>query len=159
MDKKRKINLRLLALAIARQEGWFSKVTAPLSIPHRCNNPGNLRWAPLRFKQEGFYGRPGNQYIIFQDRFWGGAALLNDLRAKYLRSKIDGSSLTIKELINIYCPAGDGANDPFTYVNNISRWLGVDPEYTIRNVFEDPGIIKGPWNTFPEPGPHKSFSK
>jgi hypothetical protein len=148
------LELKQLALAVAQQEGWFDEVNVDKpSIPHRCNNPGNLRWAPARFKQAETVGI---HYVYFLSRFWGGSALLNDLRAKLLRD------VSLQTAINIYCPAGDGANDPKSYVRNLCKWLGLDlkrADEKMSELFSDPGRVTGPWEDFPPPGPPRPFSK
>ena len=137
-----------LAMAVFQQEGWFEPVNPKKpSIPHTCNNPGNLRWSPDRMKQLGMF----HNYVIFLDRFWGAAGGLNDLRAKMLKG------LTVRDAINIYCPAGDGANDPTIYVKHVCAWTGADPDKKISEQFEDPGRVDSPWLDFPEAGSTKPF--
>lgn len=142
------VKLSQLALAMAQQEGWFDPTNEdkPL-IPHVCNNPGNLRWSPARIKQAGGY----HGYVKFLNKDWGGAGLLNDLRAKFL------ANLTLRATVNIYCPLGDGANDPNVYVNHVSKWTGTDPDRLLVDQFEDPGRVDSPWVGFPEPGSPKPF--
>jgi hypothetical protein len=152
------LELKQLALAVAQQEGWFDEVNVDKpSIPHRRNNPGNLRWAPARFKQAAIrYETGGIYYVHFLSWFWGGSALLNDLRAKLLRG------VSLRTAINIYCPVGDGANDPKIYVRNLCKWLGLDlkrADEKMSELFSDPGRIVGPWKDFPPPGPPRPFSK
>lgn len=145
------MELELLALAIARQEGWFDSTSPHTPICQHCNNPGNLRWSPKRLKQVGRFGLPNNQYVIFADRFWGAAGLLNDLRAKLL------AGCTLTSAINIYCPVGDGANDPKVYVRNVADWLKVNPDQKLSELFEDPGMVIEPID-FPEPRTKPPFT-
>lgn len=145
-----KMELKKLALAMAQQEGWFEPVNKAFPIlPHACNNPGNLRWAHARFKQEGLH----HGYVKFADKGWGAQALLNDLRAKLLAKH------SLDAAIRIYCPAGDGANVPSVYVQHIAGWLGIeDPMQLMSDLFQDPGYISGQWEGFPDPGSPRPFN-
>ncbi len=144
-----KLELKKLALAMAQQEGWFDPVNqySP-SIPHACNNPGNLRWAHPRFQQNGkLHG-----YVLFMSKGWGAQALLNDLRAKLLAKH------SLDAAIRIYCPSGDGDNKPSVYVQHVAGWLGIDdPMQLMSDLFQDPGYISGQWEDFPAAGPPRPF--
>lgn len=141
----RRIDRGILALAIATQEGWFDPDPSPhyLSIPHRCNNPGNLRWAPDRFPQSGRY----ENYVVFSNPLAGWGALDNDINAKALRG------FKLNEAIWIYCPKGDGDNNPQEYVVNVAEWAGLGSNVVMKDVLTGPIHVVGPWSVAPPPGP------
>jgi hypothetical protein len=96
--------LELLVCAISRQEN------------NPGTNPGNLRVAG----QAGLV--PGQNYgdlAVFVSRAAGVLALYRDLLAKAAQG------MTIRQMIHLYCPSGDGANDPETYCRNVAEWTGL----------------------------------
>lgn len=134
-----------LALAFAGVEGWFDtpNPTKPL-IPHRCLNPGNLRWAPARFPQDGMDAG----YVKFRTKEAGFAACENDLYAKMLRG------LTLQQTIDIYAPAADG-NNPTRYARTVADWLGIKTTDRLKDVIAAEGRVLIPWIKAPEMGPPK----
>ncbi len=132
----RQIPRKVLAIAIADVEGWFDKPRKPIPlIPHRCLNPGNLRWAPKRFPQAG---RDPSDYVIFSSVESGWGALENDLNAKILRG------LTLRQLIHIYAPAAD-RNNPSVYTGLVAQKLRIDPDKVLRDFVVGTKRVAGPW--------------
>lgn len=112
----------LIAVAIALQEGWFEADAD--NIPRRLNNPGNLRWADPRFAQHG----SEKGYVRFLTIGSGWAALENDITAKARKVDVDTMrGWTFEKMINVYCPIGDGANDPDRYLLAVCGRLETHP--------------------------------
>jgi hypothetical protein len=71
----------------------------------------------------------------------------NDINAKAIRG------FKLREAIYIYCPVGDGGNNPSQYVLDISRWIGIPPDSVLLKVLTGPVHVAGPWTKAPPPGP------
>lgn len=153
-----------LVLAFCAQEGWFDSLAippSPLSIPHVCRNPGNLRWAPSRFPSTGLLIKrqvkfwdevtsTDQGYVVFKDVNAGFGACENDLNAKI----IHGYSLN--DAIAVYAPARDG-NDPVAYASHVGdrlHWTAAQRNSPLKSVLllAEPRV-DGPWVTSLPAGP------
>jgi len=130
---------RVIARAIARQEGWL----VPTSVQYKNRNPGNLMDLD-HFKKTG-------QFRLNQFSTWtsGWDALASLIQRQLLNKK-----LTLLEFIGGqrdaagalkpggyagFAPQGHGANNPAAYAANLRAWLsapegaaGLDWLVTIR---------------------------
>lgn len=108
-----------LAMTIQEFEGWF-----PKSRSFRNKNPGNLR------EGVGNLGNDSDGYARFVSYFHGMYALLRDLYKKCTGDTGTrlGPESTLRDLIEVYAPAGDG-NHVATYVGFLVARLG-KPETT-----------------------------
>ena len=107
--------LELLVDAIATQEG-----------DHTRHNPGNLRYAGQKnATTPGWDGKgPSPLAVFIGDRFgtadeYGRLAAYRDILAKA------AEGLTIRQIIQTYCPSGDGFNNPTEYLAHIHQWTGL----------------------------------
>lgn len=100
-----------IASAIARQEGFFDAID---SRPKIDCNPGDLRAAPwlTHPKQDGGYWRADSDAE-------GNAGLFHQIALDIARG------MTLRQLINSWAPASDGANQPTTYLANVMKWTGI----------------------------------
>lgn len=110
--------IELLVCAIATQENSPG------------TNPGNLRVEGQAHLAPGMIH---GQLAVFENRAWGTLALYRDVLAKA------ALGMSIRSMIAVYCPRGDGANDPETYVKHIAEW-GLDVDVPLVNLV--PPLVK-----------------
>jgi hypothetical protein len=111
--------VELLVCAIATQEN------------NPGTNPGNLRVAgQAHLVANMVFG----EMAVFESRAWGTLALYRDILAKA------ALGMSIRSMIAVYCPRGDGANDPDTYVKHIAEWTGLDVDVPFADLI--PPIVK-----------------
>jgi hypothetical protein len=87
--------------------GWIRRES-------RRNNPGNIR--PSNSKWQGQSGT-SNNFVIFENEMYGMRAMCKLLR-NYIRDK---KLVTVKAIINTYCPVKQGENTPLQVTNYIKH--------------------------------------
>lgn len=112
--------LEALADSIMQFEGWRK-----VSRSWRNRNPGNLR----PFNQQQI--QDGEGYRIFPSLAEGWRALLDDLGAKFAGSHGLTETSTLRDLLNVYAPAGD-ANNPTAYTQFVCEWTSGALDRNIR---------------------------
>jgi hypothetical protein len=125
MSYRRKSGLGATALAnaIFRQEGVLDSsgnwVTS--SLGYRLNNPGNLNYA----------GQPGATPTTLGNGQEAQFATLEDgIAATDRQLSLDASrGLTLAQRLQTWATGNQGA-----YVNNVSGWLGVDPNTPLSDL-------------------------
>lgn len=116
------LNLLTLLSAIATAEGFFVDAT----IPNKCNNPGDLRYAGQDGSTPSKFGTP-IPFAQFDSVGRGTAANLRQL------CRTIQSGATLRTLIYGWAPPTDG-NDTSNYLNETIRrikskdGLDIDPD-------------------------------
>ncbi len=149
--------------AIGREEGFFDSGPATNNIPKRLNNPGSIRKNIFNVRipgqivgnSETFSGTEQNNFAFFnnpgtietsksgnlyENSGWGALRWL--IENGRPTSSLNNNNLfyremSVEQFINIYCPQGDGNNNPVNYVaniiSNINKELGVNCTPTLLN--------------------------
>jgi hypothetical protein len=121
-----------LANAIFRQEGSLdvSGNWVPSSLGYRNNNPGNLNFA----------GQPGATPTTTGNGHEAQFATLDEgIAATEAQLALDASrGLTLSERLDTWATGNKQA-----YVNNVSSWLGVDPNTPLSALAGPPGDFPG----------------
>lgn len=116
---------RVIARAIARQEGWL----VPTSVQYKNRNPGNMMDID-HFKKTGQFRL--NTFVSWEA---GWEALATLIQRRLLDKKLtllefiggqrDAKGNVIPGGYSGFAPAGHGANNPAAYAGNLSKWLGL----------------------------------
>lgn len=101
-----------IALGIQQQEGYYPGSRAWLN-----NNPGNLVYVG----QSGATGQDTQGFAVFPDYATGFQALVNQVNLDM------GRGLTFAQFTAKYAPAGQGANNPALYAQNLATAVGLSP--------------------------------
>jgi hypothetical protein len=101
-----------IALGIQQQEGYY-----PGSVAYTNNNPGNLVYVG----QSGATGKDTLGFAVFPDYATGFQALVNQVNLDMSRG------LTFDQFTAKYAPAGQGANNPSLYAQNLATAVGLSP--------------------------------
>lgn len=102
--------------AIAQQEGWWAAPsgTSP-NTPQRLNNPGDLRAAPWL------------PHATIVNGYWEADSAAQGIAGLYHQVALNvARGYSLKQLINAWAPAGDGANDPQGYLAHVMAWTGIE---------------------------------
>lgn len=115
--------------AIARMEGWWSPSPdspSPDSRPRKLNNPGDLRAAPWLPKP------------IIESGYWHAVTPAQGISGLYHQVSLNISrGYSLRKLINVWAPAGDGDNNPTAYLINVMKWAGIsDPDQPLEELLE-----------------------
>jgi hypothetical protein len=109
-----------LASAIASREGFWA---AGDPLPRRINNPGDLvqaPWLPARARASG--------KVHFESLPEGIAGLYHQIALDIARGK------TLRQLINKWAPPPQ--NDPTTYLAEVVKLTGLDPDVKLWEYLE-----------------------
>ena len=103
----------------------------------RNNNPGNIDFHPKInwIGQEGIEtGVPNPRFVKFKTMAHGVRAICRLLQTYKLKYNID----TLREIAHRYAPTVENKTD--RYIENISKWSGIDPDYQIDS--KDPIVLE-----------------
>jgi hypothetical protein len=121
-----------LSNAIFRQEGSLdaSGQWVPASLGYRLNNPGNLNYA----------GQPGATPTTSGNGHEAQFATLDEgIAAAQAQLALDASrGLTLAQRLDTWATGNKQA-----YVNNVSAWMGVDPNTPLADLSGPPGDFPG----------------
>ena len=116
------------------------------SLELSLNNPGDLRpGGGVTYEGEVVpSSNPG--FRQFTDLFLGFRAMASDLYHYIVHSGYD----TIEKIINVYAPAGDGANNPDSYINFVVKNSGIPKDQVLTKDdfsssylgLEEPNMLK-----------------
>ena len=136
MIMRRKNNSGVVSLINNHMDMDFRKYGKALPLGYRSNNPLNIRyyagnnWVGKELPPvETIYGK----YEQFRDLAYGYRAALVLLRG---RSYISGGNNTIRKIISAWAPAKDN-NNTESYITNVSRITGIDPDKVIKRNDKD----------------------
>lgn len=73
---------------------------------------------------------------VFKDQTYGARATAKLLQKYQQKDNLN----TLYEIFGKYAPLGHGSNDPVIYAENVSRWLGINPDDKINT--NDPEFMK-----------------
>ena len=126
---KRKIDL--FATAISHAEGFGERH----AIPTRYHNPGDIK-SLCSYKLAGQKSIGKGGHIVFKNDAAGWFALKDQI-AKMIdgRSKNYNSDMTFKRVARNY------ASNWRSWLNTVSKELGVEPDTTLREYFEIPPVV------------------
>lgn len=121
-----------LMLAMSEHEGWYPTGTNGFpdgSRAYRNHNPGNLRASPFECGTAG-------GYAVFRSDFVGFMALHWDLmqKAKGNTTTGLGPESTLRDLINVWAPPGDGNNSE-AYVQSVVQKSGISADTKLKEIF------------------------
>lgn len=100
------------------EDEQFAAENLPRNV--RNNNPGNLEYGDFA-KSNGATGSDG-RFAIFPDMKTGENAMAN-LLMNYAKGGIN----TISSIINKWSPGSEKGNNPSSYIDSISKSIGIDP--------------------------------
>ncbi len=78
-------------------------------------------------KWKGLLGKRPNGFLIFDNSVNGVRAGFINLVNTYLNKGLN----TINKIFPVYAPSGHGANDPQSYIKNVSKLSGIAPDTVI----------------------------
>jgi hypothetical protein len=119
------------------QFGMMPKPSAPTgSTWHwRQNNPGNIRATPESIKAYPGAKQGQNGFLAFETPEQGIGAIGQTFRHI---AKTRGVN-TLRGIISVYAPKGDGANDPDAYAATVAKATGIDPDAPLD--LSDPTVM------------------
>lgn len=117
---------------IGRFEGFYQEGAAA----KKNKNPGNLRWTYGKPYPYGAIGLSPARFLIFATNEEGWAALrtyVTNCASGKAKNKAFYPSMTIVQFFRVYAPAED-SNDPDHYAKWVAAFVGVGPDYQIKNL-------------------------